>query len=465
MSFFLFWGRVKALANRLLYLGQYWINMDQGTTIDSRGFDAAQSRKKPKTQVFIPTLPAWNSPVRLEYCSGNGEWIAAKALQDKSSSWIGVEMRFDRAKKIYFRRDRENIDNLFVINHEAYQSTKDFIPDNAIDEIFINFPDPWPKRRHAKNRLIQKKFLDEVHRVLKNGCKITFVSDDESYVKAAQNEFQNHRGFVKVEVNSEDYGSSFFERLWKEKGKTIYHLSFQKKEYPSILTLPAGMRSDLSWNSICELAENCDKIFWEFDFAIEQPLDDEPQYLSLQIALDHFKDTVWPKYADKTLGAILYKGPPPQFESEILLDYIKLLIMALPVEIEPFLLFDLTSLSLIDQIKFLSCESMGDFQMALKGSIEELTLFKWEGNHIIPTTTQAAKEAILLPVHKNFLKIEEKIKELKQRRIPFRFCNEQTLNMQWDGLEILHIDESSLSPIGKRMLQGFISAGGKPCLS
>jgi len=188
-------------------------------------------------------FPGWQSeqifkndhPIKVEYCSGNGTWIAAKAEADKNANWVAVELRFQRIRKIGSKIHNLQLDNLFAICGEAYNVTHRYFPSDCVDEIFINFPDPWPKKRHAKHRLIQPKFLDEVWRILKKDRPITFVTDDPDYSELTIAEFLQHPGFESSYpapyyiTEKEGYGTSFFEELWREKGKKIRYHSFCKR--------------------------------------------------------------------------------------------------------------------------------------------------------------------------------------------------------------------------------------------
>src|SRR5690348_8334371 len=90
-----------------------------------------------------------DQPVIIEYCSGNGQWIGARAKQNPETNWIAVEKKFDRARKIWLKIHRENIPNLTVVCGEAVIFTRFYAP--PCSEIYVNFPDPWPKLRHAKH--------------------------------------------------------------------------------------------------------------------------------------------------------------------------------------------------------------------------------------------------------------------------------------------------------------------------
>ena len=183
-------------------------------------------------------FPGWNHPdvfgndneVHLEYCSGNGGWVGSKALSDPQINWVGIEMKLGRSRKIWAKIKNFELPNLFVINGEGYHATVNYLPSASVHKIYINFPDPWPKRRHSKNRIIQPKFLAEMARILIPGGSVLFVTDDPEYSDWTIDIFANSKSFVShypapfYSCDLENYGTSFFDALWREKGKTIrYH--------------------------------------------------------------------------------------------------------------------------------------------------------------------------------------------------------------------------------------------------
>lgn len=168
-------------------------------------------------------------PVIVEYCSGNGEWIGDRARQNPQFNWIAVEKRFDRARKIWLKIHRERIENLIVVCGEAQIFTRFYAPTN-VSEIYVNFPDPWPKRRHAKHRLIQAEFLQEVLSIVRPGGQAICVTDDPTYAAEMIREFEKCPGWKFLfNVNEwPEYGRSFFNHLWLQRGRTIHYLSYEK---------------------------------------------------------------------------------------------------------------------------------------------------------------------------------------------------------------------------------------------
>lgn len=178
------------------------------------------------------------NPVSVEYCSGNGDWIVAQAQSEPTQNWIAVEKRLDRVGKIWAKLKKQPLKNLLIVCGEAYTFTHHYLPARMIDGVFIHFPDPWPKACHAKHRLLQGRFLDELSRVLVVGKGVTFVSDDTLYLNNTVAVFKSHSSFEPsfpapyFRTEDASYGGSWFENLWREKGRQIHSTHFVKHADP-----------------------------------------------------------------------------------------------------------------------------------------------------------------------------------------------------------------------------------------
>lgn len=180
------------------------------------------------------TIFATSRPLSIEFCSGTGAWITSRAQSNPEVNWVAVELKFSRVQKIWSKLKQFSLDNLFVVCGEAYRSTNEYFPSNSVNEVYINFPDPWPKRRHAIHRLVQPSFLNQIKRILRDGGTLTMVTDDEVYSESMIADVQAVGGFQSLfpepyfTCELSNYGSSFFEELWRSKGKKIRYHSFQK---------------------------------------------------------------------------------------------------------------------------------------------------------------------------------------------------------------------------------------------
>jgi len=175
-------------------------------------------------------------PVVIEYCSGNGAWIAEKALANPHLNWVAVEMKFDRVRKIWSKIKNLGLKNLMVICGEAHMATARYLANESMSDVYINFPDPWPKKRHAKNRLIQPEFANQLCRILKERKSLTFVTDDIPYSEWLIEVMGSHNCFESVYpqpfylTEEKEYGTSYFDQLWRSKGLAIRYHCFQKRK-------------------------------------------------------------------------------------------------------------------------------------------------------------------------------------------------------------------------------------------
>lgn len=189
-------------------------------------------------------FPGWNhadlfgntNPVHIEYCSGNGAWIADKALQNPGINWVAVEKKFERVRKVWSKIKNHNLPNLIVVAGEAFHATQAYFPTDTVSAIYINFPDPWPKKRHAKHRLIQDAFADEMARILSSGQPLMFVTDDVPYSEWFTEVMNRNVNFNSAfpspfyMTDESGYGTSYFEQLWRSKGRLIRYHRYHKLE-------------------------------------------------------------------------------------------------------------------------------------------------------------------------------------------------------------------------------------------
>lgn len=189
------------------------------------------------------SFPGWehadlfgnSNPVHVEYCSGNGKWIAEKARENPHINWVAVEIKFKRVRKIWSKLNNYNLSNLVILCGEGLWATQKFIPSESVSQVYINFPDPWPKRRHGKNRLVESPFVEEVRRIIKGQGDFTLVTDDPDYsmqmikVLKSNEKFSSRYPEPHFVTECEGYGNSYFEDLWREKGKEIRYHRFQKE--------------------------------------------------------------------------------------------------------------------------------------------------------------------------------------------------------------------------------------------
>ncbi len=179
-----------------------------------------------------PLVFGRKAPVHVEYCSGNGAWIVNKALTFPDCNWVAVERKLDRVNKIWAKMHAHGIRNLFIVCGEALTFTTHYVPVETIHTAYINFPDPWPKLRHAKNRLIQESFMTTLASKMRPFGELTFVTDDIAYrdlvLSVVAQPWTSCFQDPSYRTELEGYGGSYFDTLWRSLGKEIYYLQFRR---------------------------------------------------------------------------------------------------------------------------------------------------------------------------------------------------------------------------------------------
>jgi tRNA (guanine-N7-)-methyltransferase len=188
-------------------------------------------------------FPGWDSPeifgkkapVAVEYCAGNGAWIVDRALKYPEYHWVAVEIQFKRVRKIWSKIHNFNLSNLFIVCGEGLTFSRYYVPDNSFDAIYVNFPDPWPKEKHAKKRLLQEPFLSELARTSKKDAIVTIVTDHVGYASQITKNMLSHPAWAPCFpephfVHEMDgYGTSYFDALWKEQGIPIHYIQYANR--------------------------------------------------------------------------------------------------------------------------------------------------------------------------------------------------------------------------------------------
>ena len=123
------------------------------------------------------------NPVIIEIGFGMGESTLKIAKANPDKNYIGIEVFLYGFSKLLANASKENVTNLKLMRFDAVQVLQDMVPDNSVDGFHVFFPDPWPKKRHHKKRLIQVPFATLLASKLKKGGYIYCVTDWEEYAE------------------------------------------------------------------------------------------------------------------------------------------------------------------------------------------------------------------------------------------------------------------------------------------
>ena len=122
----------------------------------------------------------------LEIGCGHGHLLTAYAEAHPEKTCIGIDIIADRITRANRKMNRARLANVHFINTSAEDFFAIFPSQITISELFILFPDPWPKRRHHKNRLMQTEFLSRLSRWVTPSSRLYFRTDDLAYFTATE---------------------------------------------------------------------------------------------------------------------------------------------------------------------------------------------------------------------------------------------------------------------------------------
>lgn len=126
---------------------------------------------------------------------GHGDFMIEFMPQDNEALYLGIEISRKRAGKTAQRLIKRDLTHFRVIHARGEDTLKALFPSQTVDALHINFPDPWLKVKQWKNRILRPSFLIQVHRVLKPGGKLQFVTDVEEYAAYAAATIARFPGF------------------------------------------------------------------------------------------------------------------------------------------------------------------------------------------------------------------------------------------------------------------------------
>lgn len=169
------------------------------------------------------------APYEVELGSGDGSFLLEWARRHPDRDFIGVERLLGRIRKLDRKSQRLGLSNLLGLRIEASYCVEYLLPLASVSAIHIYFPDPWPKRRHHKNRLINETFAPKVHAALKPGACIHLRTDNLDYFAQMRAVFGAAPGFTLVET-PDDLASVLtdFERGFLAEGIPTQRASYRR---------------------------------------------------------------------------------------------------------------------------------------------------------------------------------------------------------------------------------------------
>ncbi|MEI6208187.1 MAG: tRNA (guanosine(46)-N7)-methyltransferase TrmB [Desulfuromonadales bacterium] len=200
-----------------------------------------------KSASFLPwkdtePAPLWSDifgddqPLALEIGCGVGDFVVQMAALHPEWNFIALDFYNKGCLKTSRRIDKAGLCNVRVLRAEARSFIEACILPGTLRTVIINCPDPWPKMRHRKRRLVNTTFVAWLSRFMRPGADFYFATDFEDYgldvseFMTQQDGFDNVLGGDRYRHILEGYPLSKYMRRFLEEGKQIYHVHYRKNE-------------------------------------------------------------------------------------------------------------------------------------------------------------------------------------------------------------------------------------------
>ncbi|WP_411826535.1 tRNA (guanosine(46)-N7)-methyltransferase TrmB [Luteolibacter sp. AS25] len=161
---------------------------------------------------------------------GDGSFLINLAAHHPDRDFIGVERLLGRCKKVAKRIKRAELDNAKILRLDSKYVVEWMLPAASVSRIHLLCPDPWPKAKHHRRRLVQIPFLQSVKAALEPGGEFLFMTDHEEYFEYACENI-HASGLFEIlpwEDDSFFYPKTDFQNQWEAEGKSMHRIRCKK---------------------------------------------------------------------------------------------------------------------------------------------------------------------------------------------------------------------------------------------
>jgi tRNA (guanine-N7-)-methyltransferase len=175
-----------------------------------------------------------DNPVELEVGAGKGTFLTEQAKARPGVNFLGIEWANWYFHYAADRLRRNGCANARMVRAEAGYFLKEFVRDASLSVLHVYFPDPWPKARHHKRRLIQPPFLEQAVRVLAPGGRLQVVTDHKGYFEENIEPAVRGSGLSVIDYNRPgsagegEFVGTNFERKYRREGRPFFAVAAEK---------------------------------------------------------------------------------------------------------------------------------------------------------------------------------------------------------------------------------------------
>ena len=167
------------------------------------------------------------APLHVDLGCGDGSFLVDLAARMQEKNFLGIERLLGRVRSA--SRKAARLKNVRILRTETSYAVRYLLPAQSVDVFHLLFPDPWPKRRHWRRRLVTADFLQTIRAALVEQGILRIATDQADYFEQMQRTVEQSKHFVITKLNGrDDFPISTFEKKFKGNGARIYRLELRK---------------------------------------------------------------------------------------------------------------------------------------------------------------------------------------------------------------------------------------------
>ena len=170
-----------------------------------------------------------SAPLEVDLGCGDGTFLAALAERNPDRNFLGVDRMAGRMRAASRNIGESGLRNARVVQFEILDAVQQLLAPELVDVCHLMFPDPWPKRRHHRERVVTPEFLRAIARALKPQGELRIATDQADYFTVMQQVVRQSPFLSEIKATPEGtVPSTTFEARFRERGAEIYRLELRK---------------------------------------------------------------------------------------------------------------------------------------------------------------------------------------------------------------------------------------------
>ncbi len=175
-----------------------------------------------------------DNPVELEIGAGRGDFLAGYCEAHPDVNLLAVERKLNYLKRGITKSRQRDLSNVRFLNVEVQHFVQEYLPDDSLQGAHIYFPDPWPKKRHLKRRIVQPQFVEQLARKIRLGGALYLRTDHADYFAHMMQVMGSQNYFVPAPTPESVFQhKTGFELRFLGQGLPIYSASYRLDTKPA----------------------------------------------------------------------------------------------------------------------------------------------------------------------------------------------------------------------------------------